>query len=60
MTQQSDTKYKIQVIVNGNPLTFNGCKILDETDPTFLKFSDKFNVVLRYNKDVVISMEELK
>jgi len=60
MTQESDTKYKIQIIVNGNPLTFNDCKILDESDPVFLKFTDKFNKVLRYNKNSIISMEVLE
>ena len=60
MTQHPDTKFKIQVVVNGNPLTFNFCILLDEPDNSFVKFSDKFGTTYRYNKNVVVSMEELR
>lgn len=56
----SETKYKILVVVNGSPLTFKECSILDESDPTFLKFSDTFGNVLRYNKNLIASLEVLK
>lgn len=54
------TKYKIQIIVNGNSLTFSPCIIIDENNSTFLKFSDRFGNVLYYNKKLIVSLEELK
>lgn len=60
MTQTSDKKQKIQVVINGHPLTFNECIILEEKDTDFIKFSDKFGTIYRYNKNVVVSMEELR
>lgn len=59
MIQKSDKRYKIQVIVNGSPLTFNNCLIISE-DATWLEFSDKFDVILKYNKNTVVSMELIK
>ena len=58
--QKSDKRYRIQVIINGNPLTFNNCILLDTEDNSFIKFSDKFGTILIYNKSTVVSMKELK
>ena len=51
-------KYKIQILINKNQLTFNGCLILDCDDNHFIRFSDKFGHILKYNKNVIMSMEE--
>ena len=53
-------RYKIKIIISGVTLTYSDCILLPEEDNVFVKFSDKFDVVYRYNKSVVISMEELK
>lgn len=55
----TDKKYKIQVIVSGHTLTYNHCKIISE-DNTWLEFSDKFGTTFKYNKNIILSMEELK
>ena len=59
MKIKSDKRYRIQVVVSGNTLTFNNCKILSETE-NWLEFSDKFNTTYRYNKNIVTCIEELK
>jgi len=58
----SETKkrFKIVISVNGTLLTFSACVLLPEEDNTFLRFSDRSGTILRYNKNSVISMEELK
>jgi len=61
MIKNSDKKhYRIQVVVNGNPLTYNYCTIIDSTDSVFLTFSDKFNTIFKINKSAITIMEELK
>ena len=55
----TDKKYKIQIEVRGNNLTYNNCKILSE-DETFLEFSDKFGIIFKVNKSQIIIMEEIK
>jgi len=60
MTNTHDQKYKIQVLIDGNRLTFNECLILPEIDLMFLRFKDKFDTVYRYNKNLILFMEELK
>jgi hypothetical protein len=50
--------YKITVEVNGKILTYTG-KIIS-IDDTFLTFQDRYNAVLSYNKNNIISTEELK
>ena len=60
MKDKFDTKFKIQIIVNGNSLTFSPCTLLPLDDISFMRFSDKFGTIYRYNKNAIISMEELK
>jgi len=56
----TEPRYKIKVLVNGVNLTYSDCSLLEEKDNSFIKFSDKFNVIYKYNKNLVVSMEELK
>lgn len=50
--------YKIIFNVNGRTLTFR-CKITED-DGQFISFIDKFGVLLSYNKNTIISVEEVK
>lgn len=59
MIQNTDKRYKIQVEVSGNTLTYNNCKVINE-DETWLEFSDKFGTIFKVNKKQIIIMEELK
>ena len=56
----TEPRYKIKVIISGNTLTYSNCLLLKEEDNSFIKFSDKFDVIYKYNKNLVVSMEELK
>jgi hypothetical protein len=60
MTINTDPKYRIQLLVESNRLTYNVCTLLKDEDPFFIKFSDKYGTVYRYNKTLIINMEELK
>jgi len=60
MNNVTEPKYKIRIMISGNTLTYNECILLEEKDNSFIKFSDKFNVIYKYNKNIVLSMEELK
>jgi len=60
MNNITEPKYKIRIMISGNTLTYNECILLEEKDNSFIKFSDKFNVIYKYNKNIVLSMEELK
>ena len=55
----TDKRYRIQVLINGNTLTYNNCLIFGE-DETWLEFSDKFDIIYKYNKNNVVNLEELK
>lgn len=59
MIENTDKRYRIQVIISGNTLTYNNCKILNEDD-TWLEFSDKFDTNFKINKNQIAIMEELK
>ena len=50
--------YKITVSVNERVLTYTA-KIISE-DETFITFTDKFNSTFHYNKNNIISVEEIK
>jgi len=54
----TDKKYKIQIEIRGNNLTYSNCEILSE-DETFLEFSDKFGTTFKVNKTQIIIMQEL-
>jgi hypothetical protein len=59
--EQSETKmYKVNILINGNNLTFNQCIILEENDPLFIKFIDKFKTEYKFNKSCVMSIQLLK
>lgn len=61
MNKESDPmRWKINIISNGNTLTYNQCQLIPESDPMFIMFIDKFGTTLRYNKNNVVSMELLK
>ena len=59
MIKDTDKKYRIQVIISGNTLTYNNCKIISE-DNTWIEFSDKFQKIFKINKNNIVIMEELK
>ena len=61
MNKESDPmRWKINIISNGNTLTYNQCQLIPEADPMFIMFLDKFGITMRYNKNNVVSMELLK
>ena len=51
-------KYKIVVSVNNNDLTYTGIVLSAENN--FVTFKDKFNKILNYNLNSVISFEEME
>ena len=59
MEKNSEPKYRIQALVNGTLLSYNVCTIISD-DGIWLEFKDKFSTHYKYNKMVIISMEELK
>lgn len=59
MEKSDEKRYRINVEISGNTLTYNNCKILGEDD-TWVEFSDKFDVIYKYNKNKIVSMEELR
>jgi len=60
MERNTEPKYKIKVLIQGTTLTYSDCLLLPEEDSFFVKFSDKFKVIYKYNKNLIISMEEAK
>lgn len=50
--------YRIVVIIDNKVLTFTG-KIISEDDQ-FITFTDKFGATLSYNKNKIVSFEEIK
>lgn len=59
MEKTSEPKFRIQALVNGKLLSYNVCQIIDDSG-NWLEFKDKFDTHYKYNKNVIISMEELK
>lgn len=59
MIKPDEKKYKINVIANGNTLTYTQCIVIKEDD-TWVEFSDKFGNIIKYNKSAITSMEELR
>lgn len=59
MIKNTDKRYKIQIVISGNTLTYNSCIIINE-DNTWLEFSDKFGTKFKVNKSQIAIMEELK
>lgn len=57
MQLQINQKYKLTFFLFGNTLTYTGI-ILDLND--FIEFKDKFGEVLRYNKNFLVSYEEVE
>lgn len=56
MKLQQNKKYKLTFYIFGKTLTFTGV-ILDVDD--FVEFRDKFGEIIRYNKNCLISYEEV-
>jgi hypothetical protein len=54
---EKDKTYKIRINLNGRDLVYTGTIIT--TDSNFITFKDKFGNVLSYNKNVIISYEEI-
>ena len=52
------SQYKIVIIVDKKVLTFTG-KIISEDD-SFITFIDKFGATLSYNKNKIVSFEEIR
>lgn len=50
--------YRIVFDVKGKALTFQ-C-IIEEDDENFITFIDKYGKKLTYNKNIIISVEEIK
>jgi len=59
MINNTDKRYKIQVTVSGNTLTYNLCQILNEDD-TWLEFFDKFRKKFKINKRNIVILEEVE
>ena len=55
---EKDKKYKIRINLNGRDIYFTG--IIISEDENFITFKDKFDQVLTYNKNVIISFEEVR
>jgi len=60
MIKNLDKKYKIQITISGNTLTYNECIIINDSDTIWMEFSDKFGTIFKVNKSFVGIMEELK
>lgn len=58
MRNTNDKKFKIQIEVSGNTLTYNLCTILSEDD-VWLEFTDKFGTKFKVNKANIIILEEI-
>jgi len=53
-----DNSYKLVLKVNDNTLTYI-CKVTDD-DGILISFIDKFNKAYTYNKNLIMSVEELE
>ena len=52
------SKYKLIFDVGGNSFTYTG--VIIELDDNYISFTDKYGIRLTYNKDRLISFEEVK
>jgi hypothetical protein len=59
MIKESDKRYRIQVMLNGNYLTYNNCRILKD-ESGWITFTDKFNKTFILNKNSITIMEVLE
>ena len=55
---KTGSTYKIVVDVNEKFLTFTGTIISEDED--FITFTDKFGTTLSYNKNKIVSFEEVR
>ena len=58
MKLKTNTKYKLCIKAGNKVLTFTG--MILAMDNNFVSFKDKFNKILNYNLNTIVSYEEVK
>jgi len=59
MDKKSDKRYRIQLLIGDDKLTYNNCVILKEEEG-WLTFIDKFGNEYKVNKNSITILEVLK